>query len=150
MAETLPTFNPEDPVRLLSDRSQVGTVAAPGTRSYGEWFYKVKLATGSSITCPESDLESFVAEVSPEELFVRGSFGDHEDLLRMITFRKLDSPVENTIHSMGTTRIEFTVPPTCWTEGSKAQVARDRPLRQNPRWLGCVLRDLGQPASSAT
>lgn len=105
MAE--PRFGVGETVRFLSDRSRIGQVTGEARRVGGVCWYGVRMADGELLRAPEDDLEPFLPNLSPQERFARGSFGDHEDLVRLITWHKLSQPLDNALYSLGATRTTF-------------------------------------------
>lgn len=100
-------FSVGDRVQVRSDRSRVGEVLRPPVAAGGEYWYVIRFLDGSRDKHVEADLEAFTTHTSAEELFARRSFGDQEDLLRLVTFQKLDSPVDNTIYAAYASRTDF-------------------------------------------
>ena len=81
-------------------------VRAPKLRG-GAYWYRVKLHAGGLIFAHEADLTPFEAESSPDELLLAGAFGDKDDFLRLVTFHKLDTPLDNTLYSLQASRTAF-------------------------------------------
>ena len=102
-----PLFDQDDQVQLLSDRSKVGRVVrAPKLRG-GAYWYRIKLHAGGLIVAHEADLARFEADLSPDELLLGGAFGDKDDFVRLVTFQKLDTPLDNTLYSLQASRTAF-------------------------------------------
>lgn len=102
-----PRFVQSDRVYLRSDRSRVGTIAAEGVLSGEDYWYRVEFVDGRRAHVCELDLDPFVRSLSPEDLFVESAFGDRDDLLRVVTYHKLSTPIENTLYSLGASRTDF-------------------------------------------
>lgn len=95
-----------DRVQRRSDRSKVGTVVRLVQEAANEGWYEVEFA-GRIEILPERDLEPYKLSKDPRDLFIRQAFGDRDDLRRLLTFHKLDSPVDNTLYSLEGSRTEF-------------------------------------------
>ena len=67
----------------------------------------IRLHAGGLIVAHEADLTRFESDVSPDELLLRGAFGDKDDFLRLVTFHKLDTPLDNTLYSLQGSRTAF-------------------------------------------
>ena len=102
-----PRFKKGDQVQLRSDRSKVGVVIRSPNLRYGAYWYRVRLHAGGLIVAHEEDLTPFEADVSPDELLLTGAFGDKDDFLRLVTFHKLDTPLDNTLYSLQGSRTAF-------------------------------------------
>ena len=102
-----PCFEQDDQVQLSSDRSKVGRVLRPPNLRNGAYWYRIRLHTGGLIVAHEADLTRFEADVSPDELLLKGAFGDKDDFLRLVTFHKLDTPLDNTLYSLQGSRTAF-------------------------------------------
>ena len=102
-----PRFEQDDQLQLISDRSRVGQVIRPPTLRGGAYWYRIRLHAGGLIVAHEADLTPFEAEVSPDELLLTGAFGDKDDFLRLVTFHKLDTPLDNTLYSLQASRTAF-------------------------------------------
>ena len=109
MTSSIPTprFTQDDQVQLRSDRSKVGRVIRPPNLRGGAYWYRIRLHAGGLMVSHEVDLTSFEAEVSPDELLLRHAFGDKDDFLRLVTFHKLDTPLDNTLYSLQGSRTAF-------------------------------------------
>lgn len=102
-----PRFEKDDQVQLRSDRSRVGhIIRAPDLRG-GAYWYRIRLHAGGLTVVHEADLTLFEADVSPDELLNKGAFGDKDDFLRLMTFHKLDTPLDNTLYSLQGSRTAF-------------------------------------------
>ena len=102
----LPAYKEGDQVHARSDRSRVGSILS-AKRAGGTFWYEVQFPDRSTRHYPESDLGRFDARLDAEGLFASGSFGDEEDLIRFITFHKLDTPLDNVLYSLEASRTEF-------------------------------------------
>ena len=102
-----PRFEKDDQVQLRSDRSKVGLVIRAPTLRNGAYWYRIRLHAGGLTFAHEADLTTFEAEVSPDELLLKGAFGDKDDFLRLVTFHKLDTPLDNTLYSLQGSRTAF-------------------------------------------
>ena len=102
-----PTYEKDDHVQLRSDRSKVGAVIRSPTLRNGAYWYRIRLHAGGLIVAHEADLTRFESDVSPDELLLRGAFGDRDDFLRLVTFHKLDTPLDNTLYSLQGSRTAF-------------------------------------------
>jgi SNF2 family DNA or RNA helicase len=102
-----PQFRAGDRVFLRSERSRVGIVADEPRRAQGLYWYRIRFVDGTVDLICEEDLEAFNERLTPEDLFAQSSFGDRDDLLRTVTFRKLDTPLDNTLYALGASRTEF-------------------------------------------
>ena len=102
-----PTFDKDDHVQLRSDRSKVGAVIGSPKLRNGAYWYRIRLHAGGLVVAHEADLTRFESEVSPDELLLRGAFGDKDDFLRLVTFHKLDTPLDNTLYSLQGSRTAF-------------------------------------------
>ena len=109
MTSSVPTprFEQDDQVQLRSDRSKVGVVIRSPNLRNGAYWYRIRLHAGGLIVAHEADLTPFEADVSPDELLLRGAFGDKDDFLRLVTFHKLDTPLDNTLYSLQGSRTAF-------------------------------------------
>ena len=102
-----PRFAKDNQVQLRSDRSKVGRVLRPPNLRNGAYWYRIRLEAGGLVVAHEGDLTPFEADVSPDVLLLRNAFGDKDDLLRLITFHKLDTPLDNTLYSLQASRTAF-------------------------------------------
>lgn len=102
-----PLFEKDDQAQLRSDRSKVGRVIRPPNLRGGAYWYRIRLHAGGLIVAHEADLTPFEADASPDELLRRGAFGDKDDFLRLMSFHKLDTPLENTLYSLQGSRTAF-------------------------------------------
>lgn len=102
-----PRFEKGDQVQQRSDRSKVGLIIRPPILRGGAYWYRIKLQSGGLTFAHEADLTSFKADASPDELLHRGAFGDKDDFLRLMTFHKLDTPLDNTLYSLQGSRTKF-------------------------------------------
>ena len=102
-----PHFAKDDHVQLRSDRSKVGRVLRPPNLRNGAYWYRIRLQAGGFVVAHEGDLTPFEADVSPDVLLLGGAFGDKDDFLRLITFHKLDTPLDNTLYSLQASRTAF-------------------------------------------
>lgn len=102
-----PRFAQDDQVQLRSDRSKVGRILRPANLRGGAYWYRIRLHAGGLIVSHEADLTNFEAEVSPDELLLTRAFGDKDDFLRLVTFHKLDTPLDNTLYSLQGSRTTF-------------------------------------------
>lgn len=100
-------FRPGQRVQVRSDRSRVGIIAAEGELAGGAYWYEVELPDGSTRHFPESNLTAFEERRDPQGLFTAGAFGDELDLIRLVTFHKLDTPLDNVLYSLEASRTEF-------------------------------------------
>ena len=107
MTSSTPAFEPGTKVQYRSDRAKVGEVVRSPTSVQDVYWYSVQLLNGAIETVPEQDLQGFRAAQDPRGLFVEGRFGGTEDLVRKVTFHKLDEPLQNTLYSLGASRTEF-------------------------------------------
>lgn len=107
MEAPAPAFQTGDPVHLRSDRARVGQVEGQPRRVGGEFWYRIRFVAGPPQMVPEPDLDRFSQEVTPGELLARGALGDREDFLRLVTFHKLNVPLDNTLYSLQSSRTEF-------------------------------------------
>lgn len=107
MPISVPRFEKGDQVQLRSARSKVGVVMRSPNLRGGAYWYRVRLHAGGLIVAHEADLTRFEADVSPDELLQRGAFGDKDDFLRLVTFHKLDTPLDNTLYSLQASRTAF-------------------------------------------
>jgi superfamily II DNA or RNA helicase len=71
------------------------------------FWYNIRFVAGGPGTIPEPDLEEFRNEATPDELLAKDGFGDRDDFLRLVTFRKLNVPLDNTLYSLHSSRTEF-------------------------------------------
>ncbi len=101
------SFAVGDLVQRVSHRAQVGEVAAVHGPIHEEYWYSVRLQTGATIKEPQSALTAFRAATDVQGLFTSGSFGGPADLARRTTYLKLEQPLENTLYSLGGSRVEF-------------------------------------------
>lgn len=102
-----PTFGKDDQVQLRSDRSKVGKVIRSPQLRNGAYWYRIRLHAGGLVVAHEADLTRFEADVSPDQLLLKGAFGDKDDFLRLVTFHKLDTPLDNTLYSLQGSRTAF-------------------------------------------
>jgi superfamily II DNA or RNA helicase len=102
-----PRFAVGDKVQYRTDRSKVGEIIKKPVETQGFFFYHVRLFTGAREHVPEEDLEPFRAAQDPRGLFAEGRFGGPDDLIRKVTFHKLDQPLQNTLYSLGASRTDF-------------------------------------------
>ena len=102
-----PRFKKNDQIQLRSDRSKVGVVIRPPDLRNGAHWYRIRLHAGGLTFGHEADLVLFEAEISPDELLRSGAFGDKDDFLRLVTFHKLDTPLDNTLYSLQGSRTTF-------------------------------------------
>ena len=102
-----PAFDEDDRVQMRSDRSKVGEVIRPPALRNGAYWYRVRLHAGGLVVAHEADLTRFKADVSPDQLLLSGAFGDMDDFLRLVTFHKLDTPLDNTLYSLQGSRTAF-------------------------------------------
>ncbi|MDH5761282.1 MAG: hypothetical protein OEZ65_17090, partial [Gemmatimonadota bacterium] len=100
MTSSTPAFEPGTKVQYRSDRAKVGEVVRSPTSVQDVYWYSVQLLNGAIETVPEQDLQGFRAAQDPRGLFVEGRFGGTEDLVRKVTFHKLDEPLQNTLYSL--------------------------------------------------
>lgn len=107
MSQTPPRFKVGDAVRFLIDRGRIANVITPGRFAGGAYWYTVQTAAGERDVVPEDAIEILVGDRSPESLFEAGSFGTHEDFRRLVTYRKLRTPLDNALYSFGATRTQF-------------------------------------------
>jgi hypothetical protein len=101
-----PLFQTSTRVRLLSDRSRIGTIEGSPQFAGNVYWYSVLLPGGRE-RVPEDGLEPFEGKRTPEDLFVKGAFGDPDDLVRIVTYQKLSTPLDNALYSLGSTRTQF-------------------------------------------
>ena len=90
-------LNVGDAVQRRSDRSQVGTIIRIQGEFGGETWYVIEVQ-GTEHIVPERDLVLHQRGTSPKDLLMSRAFGDRDDLLRLLTYHKLNSPVDNTAH----------------------------------------------------
>ena len=102
-----PRFDRDDQVQLRSDRAKVGRVIRSPNLRGGAYWYRIRLHAGGLIVAHEADLTRFEAEVSPDQLLRKSAFGDKDDFLRLVTFQKLDTPLDNTLYSLQGSRTVF-------------------------------------------
>ena len=102
-----PIFEKDDRVQLRSDRSKVGEVIRSPKLRNGAYWYRIRLHAGGLVVAHEADLTRFRADASPDQLLLRGAFGDKDDFLRLVTFHKLDTPLDNTLYSLQGSRTAF-------------------------------------------
>lgn len=102
-----PCFGPDDQVQLRSDRSKVGLVIRRPDLRNGAYWYRIRLHAGGLLVAHEADLTRFKADVSPDQLLLSEAFGDKDDFLRLVTFHKLDTPLDNTLYSLQGSRTAF-------------------------------------------
>lgn len=102
-----PRFTKDDLVQFRSDRSKVGRVVRAPTLRGGAYWYRIRLLAGGLLVQHEADLTPFEADESPDQLLHRGAFGDKDDFLRLMTFHKLDTPLDNTLYSLQGSRTAF-------------------------------------------
>jgi SNF2 family DNA or RNA helicase len=76
-------------------------------RVSGLFWYRIRFISGPPEVFPEPDLDRFSDHVTPHELFARSAFGDRDDIVRLVTFHKLNVPLDNTIYSFQSSRTEF-------------------------------------------
>ena len=109
MTSSIPTprFKQDDQVQLRSDRSKVGRVIRSPTLRGGAYWYRIRLHAGGLAFAHEADLTRFEADVSPDQLLLTSAFGDKDDFLRLMTFHKLDTPLDNTLYSLQGSRTAF-------------------------------------------
>ena len=103
----VPRFEKGDQVQLRSDRSKVGIVIRSPNVRYGAYWYRIRLHAGGLIVAHEADLTRFQTDVSPDQLLLSGAFGDKDDFLRLVTFHKLDTPLDNTLYALQGSRTAF-------------------------------------------
>lgn len=102
-----PRFKVGDWVQDRHDRGFVGEVIREPTRAGGAYWYDIRTQTGIRNTLQEAALVVFEPRPDPEDLFIGGAFGDQSDLVRLVTFRKLNRPLHDTLYSLGASRTEF-------------------------------------------
>lgn len=107
MSPEEPKFSPGEKVIFLADRSKVGEVVTEPDRRQGKYWYRIVLPKGRIKTVAGDALEGFQAGLQPEDLFKRRSFGDLSDFVRVVTFQKLDAPLDNTLYALRASRTEF-------------------------------------------
>jgi superfamily II DNA or RNA helicase len=107
MTPAAPAFKPGDQVHLRNDRARVGQVEEEPRRRGAVYWYRIRFVEGGSEVVAEPNLDRLGEKVTPEELLARSAFGDRDDFVRLVTFHKLNVPLDNTLYSLFASRTEF-------------------------------------------
>ena len=102
-----PRYKVGDWVQATNDRSFVGEVIKEPTQYGGGYWYEVQSKTHQKRTLMEAALELHTPNPDPVDRFISSSFGSPTDLVQLLTFQRLEEPVDTTLYSLGGSRIDF-------------------------------------------
>ena len=103
-----PLFQHGDIVVRRNKRDERGTIIGPARAIGGRNYYKVLFPSNSTpLQVAESDLDAVKLEMSPEDLLLDGEFGDKSTFSRLLTYERLQHPLQDTLYSLRASRTEF-------------------------------------------
>jgi SNF2 family DNA or RNA helicase len=95
-------------VRRRNRPDEIGNVQGDGQRIGGRYYYRVRF--GSSpvpVEVAEADLEEVIFGKDVWDLLREGAFADKETLSRLITFERLQSPLDDNLYALRASRTAF-------------------------------------------
>ena len=103
-----PIFQHGDLVVRVNKRDERGTIQGKPQPRGGIYFYRVVFPSSPNpVTAAEFDLDKVRLARTPEEILLDGDFGDHKSFSRLLTYERLQNPLQDTLYSMRASKTEF-------------------------------------------
>jgi superfamily II DNA or RNA helicase len=103
-----PLFEHGDIVVRRNKRDERGTIRGPAKHIGGRNYYRVLFPSSPApVQVAETDLDAVKLDMSPEDLLLDGEFGDKSTFSRLLTYERLQHPLQDTIYSLRASRTEF-------------------------------------------
>ena len=101
-------FQHGDIVVRRNKRDERGSIWGAALTIAGRNYYRVLFPSSPGpLQLAETDLDSVKLEMSPEELLTEGEFGDKSTFSRLLTYERLQRPLQDTLYSLRASRTEF-------------------------------------------
>jgi superfamily II DNA or RNA helicase len=103
-----PLFQHGDIVVRRNKRDERGTIRDAALAIGGRYYYRVLFPSSPApLQVAETDLDAVKLEMSPEDLLLSGEFGDKSTFSRLLTYERLQRPLQDTLYSLRASRTEF-------------------------------------------
>ena len=104
----LPQFQHGDTVRRRNRPDELGNIMGAGRMVGGQFYYKVRFDRSViPVDVAESDLDAFVYSKTIPDLLREGAFAEKVTFSRLITYERLQSPLNDNLYALRASRTRF-------------------------------------------
>lgn len=120
-----PQFQHGDTVRRHNRPDELGNIQGAGRMVASQFYYKVRFDRSViPVDVGESDLELFVYAKTIPDLLREGAFAEKVTFSRLITYERLQSPLNDNLYSLRASRTRF-MSPLCRVAASREAESRN-------------------------